>query len=182
MVLIGLGDIMTTENRGMKGRAGFTLIELMIVVAIIGILASIAISAYQTYTIRSQVTEGTYLAAGAKTPIVDAFLSLGEAPINRAQAGMTPHAADTQGSYVQSVAVPDGRVDITFGTRAHGAIAGLLLYLTPYETGDLSVVWRCGNAPAPVGLAPMGTSGGGNAATFLATTVPNQYLPGTCRP
>ena len=182
MARIGLGDIMTTENRGMKGGAGFTLIELMIVVAIIGILASIAIAAYQTYTIRSQVTDGIFLAASAKTPIVEAFMSLGEVPTNRAQAGMTPNATDTQGNYVQSVAITDGRVNVTFGNRAHGAIAGLLLYLTPYETGDLSVVWRCGNAPAPVGLAPMGTSGGGNAATFLATTVPNQYLPGTCRP
>ena len=69
---------------------GFTLIELMIVITIVGILASLAVSAYQTYTVRAQVSEGISFAAGAKVPIVDAYTNGGVAPANRVAAGMTP--------------------------------------------------------------------------------------------
>jgi len=161
---------------------GFTLIELMIVIAIIGILASVATSAYQTYIIRAQVTEGVHLAASAKTPIVDAFINDGEAPANRLESGMTPTATDTQSNYVASVDIVNGRVDITFGNLANAVIAGRILTLTPYETPELNVVWRCANAPAPVGLSPMGTSGSGNTAVYVAATVEERYLPSTCRP
>jgi len=72
-----------------KVQQGFTLIELMIVVAIIGILAAIAIPAYQDYTIRAQVSEGMTLAASAKASIAEAFANRGEAPADRVEAGMT---------------------------------------------------------------------------------------------
>ena len=88
-----------------KLQKGFTLIELMIVVAIIGILAAIAIPAYQDYTIRAQVSEGLNLAAAAKAAVSESFLNRGVAPANRTVAGMSAAAADTAGKYVTAVLV-----------------------------------------------------------------------------
>ena len=90
-----------------KLQKGFTLIELMIVVAIIGILAAIAIPAYQDYTIRAQVTEGMNLAAAAKAAVAETFLNRGTAPANRTVAGMSANATDTVGKYVTGIAVAE---------------------------------------------------------------------------
>jgi len=168
-----------------KKQMGFTLIELMIVVAIIGILSSIAISSYQTYTVRAQVTEGLNLLGNAKTPIVDAFTTTGEAPANRTVAGLSPEATDTFGKYVKSVDVVNGRMDVTFGNDANALIADAVLRLTPYETPIGAVAWRCGQDEVPTAngtaLQPLGTSGGGTAAQYLDSTVDSRFLPATCR-
>jgi type IV pilus assembly protein PilA len=170
-------------NRVQKG---FTLIELMIVVAIIGILAAIAIPAYQDYTIRSQVTEGLTLAGAAKAAVAESFSQTGEPPANRTEAGMSATATDTSGKYVSEVEVNGGTIEITYGHEANSKITAAganLLALVPYETPDASVAWKCGAANDPSGATLLGTNTtGATPAPDTATTVAVKYLPKACRP
>jgi len=170
------------NHPGNVNARGFTLIELMIVVAIIGILAAIAIPAYQDYTIRAQITEGISMASQAKVPVVDAFLQRGRPPVNRTAAGMSANATDTRGKYVESVEVVNGTLTVTFGFEAHQLINGLNVVLVPYETNESSVAWRCAFAAPPSGLQPLGTADGTNPAPVSTSTVSVRYLPSACRP
>jgi type IV pilus assembly protein PilA len=167
-----------------KLQKGFTLIELMIVVAIIGILAAIAIPAYQDYTIRAQVSEGMNLAAAAKAAVAETFLNRGAAPANRTAAGMSQNGIDTRGKYVSSVDVNNGAITIVYGgNEVNAAIRNATLGLTPYVTADNSVAWKCGAAVAPGGLTtrmpPLTADTDGTLGT---TATMNKYLPAACRP
>ncbi len=155
---------------------GFTLIELMFVVAIIGVLASLAIATYKTYTIRAQVAEGLNFASSLKTPIVDAYTVDGTAPANRAAAGMSVNATDSRGNYVSQVDIINGRIEVSFGgAAAHQDIVGKTVSVTPYETPGNVVNWRCGASPPPSGVLLQGSSG------HQAPTLDIRYLPSICK-
>jgi type IV pilus assembly protein PilA len=162
---------------------GFTLIELMIVVAIIGILAAIAIPAYQDYTIRSQVSEGLTLAGAAKAAVAESFSQTGVAPADRIAAGMSNLATDTSGKYVTEVEVTNGTIEIMYGNDANSKITTQTLALTPYETPDASVAWQCGTANAPANAVLLGTNSTvGTPAAVGNTTIEPKYAPKACRP
>jgi type IV pilus assembly protein PilA len=142
----------------MKKQQGFTLIELMIVVAIIGILAAIAIPAYQDYTIRAQVSEGLNLSGGAKAAVTEYYQDQGVFPTDNATAGIEL-AANITGKYVVSVTVGAGGVlSVVYGGDANANITGDTLIMTPNDNLG-SVSWECAD-------------GGG---------LQNKWLPAACR-
>ncbi|WP_320109428.1 pilin [Alkalimarinus alittae] len=154
-----------------KVQQGFTLIELMIVVAIIGILAAVAIPAYQDYIARSQLTEAVNLTAGLKAPIAEFVQSQGRAPSLNEVGGAVP------GKYVDSVSIQtNGTAIVVVATlKTSGVNAGiagdtLAIATTPATASQ----WACGRA----------TSGGtanSRAAALAATSVAAQYLPSACK-
>lgn len=129
----------------MKKQNGFTLIELMIVVAIIAILAAIALPAYQDYLARSQVSEGLSLASGAKTAVAETYANTGAFPATNAAAGLEA-AANIKGKYVTSVTVGAGGIITAAFNTANAKLSGKNLVLTPTDNNG-SISWGAPTAP-----------------------------------
>ena len=146
-----------------KVQQGFTLIELMIVVAIIGILAAVAIPAYQDYTIRAKVTEGLSLAGAAKVAVAETYSSKGTVAGINASYGL-PLLTSITGNSVASIGVANrGAITITYKSNLGGSPSanGLVVGLKPSFTAG-GVTWDC-------------------TAANLITTMPAKYMPAQCR-
>ncbi len=145
-----------------KIQQGFTLIELMIVVAIVGILAAIAIPAYQDYTVRAKVTEGITAGSAAKVSVADAFLATGTLPISNVAAGLGVNTTYSTAAVIESITVGTaGVIDVAFrDLDGDGPMtAGQIIRFTPTTGAAGQLTWSCATN----------------------STVPVQYRPGNCR-
>jgi type IV pilus assembly protein PilA len=153
---------------------GFTLMEMTVVIAVIGILALLAAPWYADRIVREQIKEALPLADIAKQPIAASWSLAKTFPADNAAAGL-PVAEKIVANYVRSVAVRDGAIHMTFGNRASNAIAGKILSLRPAVVEDAPIVpvaWVCGRAEAPDGMNVHGEN---------LTDIPNPLLPVECR-
>ncbi|MBH6702444.1 pilin [Neisseria meningitidis] len=153
---------------------GFTLIELMIVIAIVGILAAVALPAYQDYTARAQVSEAILLAEGQKSAVTEYYLNHGEWPANNSSAGVAT-SSKIKGKYVKEVEVKNGVVTATMlSSGVNNEIKGKKLSLWA-KRQDGSVKWFCGQ---PVTRAAATDA---DVTADSGNEIDTKHLPSTCR-
>lgn len=153
----GEDQIREVYRTGGTGGAGIIVAVVFGGVMLVGILAAIAIPAYQDYTIRAQVSEGLHLSGGAKAAVTEYMHNNREFPLDNDAAGLVP-ANQIVGKYTSSVAVYEGQVVVTYGNQAHGSISGQTLYLLPDVSDYPNVSWTC-----------------------VSQDLANKWLPAACR-
>jgi type IV pilus assembly protein PilA len=142
---------MRINNIKAKAQKGFTLIELMITVAIVGILAAVALPAYQNYTIRGQVSEGFTLAGGVQTAVVENYAQTGTYAASLGTLGLTSPV----GKYVTSIQLANGIITVVYGGSSNSKITGGTVTLTPKDDGNGNVHWAClPGAPVTTAYVP----------------------------
>jgi Tfp pilus assembly major pilin PilA len=142
---------------GGTGGAGIIVAVIFGGIMLVGILAAIAVPAYQDYTIRAQVSEGLHLSGGAKAAVTEYMHNNREFPLDNNAAGLMP-ANQIAGKYTGSVAVDEGQIVVTYGNSAHAAIIGQTLYLVPDVSEYPNVSWTC-----------------------VSQDLANKWLPAACR-
>jgi type IV pilus assembly protein PilA len=155
--------------------------RLACAIAAVGASAPIAAGAAEpltspvsaTYVVRVQAMEGIGLARSLMTAVATEYAASGKPPYTGTLQGGS-------GNYVSQIQVDNGRIDITYGNQADPLITGRTLSLTPYESKDGHVVWRCGNRAAPLGLKTLGTARAPSAATYKPSTVPADMSSAAC--
>ena len=153
---------------------GFSMLELMVVLAVIAILALLAVPNFSDKIVRDQIAEALSLADVAKAPLAGSWATARSFPADNASAGL-PAADKIVNNYIRSVSVREGAIDITFGNRAHALIKDKILTLRAAVVDDAPVVpvtWVCGYAAAPGAMTIRGSNN---------TNIPMGYLPLKCR-
>ena len=161
---------------------GFTLIELMIVIAIIGILAAIAIPAYQNYTIRAQVSEGLSLAGGIETGFDECYANHGTAAGSCATLPDLGINNAINGTYVTGMTYADGVITATYGgANANAAIANATITMAAYASPNGDISWIC-SGPT-VNVPPTGLTKVVGGTGVVKGTISNAaYVPSSCNP
>lgn len=158
----------------MRQHAGFTLIEMMIVVAIMAIFATMATPSYQDRVIRAQVSEGLVLSEFAQRSVEAYRARNGRLPKNNADAGLPPADAIV-GNFVDAISLSEGVITITYGNRSNRHLRGMKLALRPAQVRQfpsVPIAWVCGNASVPARMEVVGTN---------TTNLPATQLPIDCR-